>query len=52
MRDDPAWTAEFCYCHFRGVVIDWLLRKREFSLQDRMREEFELFEEIFKAKEE
>lgn len=52
LRDDPAWTAEFCYCHFRGVVIDWLLRKREFSLQDRMREEFELFEEMFKAKEE
>lgn len=51
LRDDPAWTAEFCYCHFRGVVIDWLLRKREYSLQERMREEFKLFEEMFKAKE-
>lgn len=51
LRDDPAWTAEFCYCHFRGVVIDWLLRKREFSLQERMREEFKLFEEMLKAKE-
>lgn len=44
MKDDPAWTAEFCYCHFRGVVIDWLLRKKEYSLRERMREEFELFE--------
>lgn len=52
LQDDPVWTAEFCYCHFRGVVIDWLLRKREFSLQERMREEFRLFEEMFKANEE
>lgn len=44
LKNDPAWTAEFCYCHFRGVVIDWLLRKKEYSLRERMREEFELFE--------
>ena len=52
LNDDPAWMAEFCYCHFRGVVIDWLLRKRVFSLQERMREEFKLFDGLFKAKEE
>ena len=46
MKDDPAWTAEFCYCHFRGVVIDWLLRKRAYPLRERMREEFELFKGI------
>lgn len=49
LRDDPAWTAEFCYCHFRGVVINWLLNKREYSLQERMREEFRSFEGIFKT---
>ena len=49
LRDDPAWTAEFCYCHFRGVVINWLLHKREYSLQERMREEFHSFQDIFKT---
>lgn len=48
MGDDPAWTAEFCYCHFRGVVIDWLLHKRAYSLRERMLEEFKQFEEIFR----
>ena len=48
MKDDAAWTAEFCYCHFRGVVIDWLLRKREFSLRERMLEEFQQFEGFLK----
>jgi len=41
LRDDPAWMAEFCYCHFRGVVIDWLLRRREYSLLDKMMESYE-----------
>ena len=48
LRGDPAWTAEFCYSHFRGVVINWLLHKREYSLQERMREEFLSFVDIFK----
>lgn len=51
LDDDPAWTAEFCYCHFRGVVIDWLLRKREYSLRERMRKEFKLFEGMFRTEE-
>lgn len=46
-REDPAWTAEFCYCHFRGVVIDWLLCNREYSLSGRMMDEFLLFEAMF-----
>ena len=49
LRDDPAWTAEFCYCHFRGVVINWLLNKRAYSLQERIREEFQSFKDIFKT---
>lgn len=48
LRDDPEWTADFCYCHFRGVVIDWLLQKREYSLLDKMMEEYTLFELMFK----
>ncbi len=48
LRDDPDWTAEFCYCHFRGVVIDWLLHKREYSLQEKMMDEYSLFEMLFR----
>lgn len=50
LRDDPEWTADFCYCHFRGVVIDWLLQKREYSLLDKMMDEYALFELMFKPK--
>lgn len=46
-HDDPEWTADFCYCHFRGIVIDWLLQKREYSLLDKMMEDYALFELSF-----
>ena len=46
-RDDPEWTADFCYCHFRGVVIDWLLYNREYSLLNKMMEDCALFELMF-----
>lgn len=46
-HDDPEWSAEFCYCHFRGILIDWLLHKREYSLMDRMMESYELFKLMF-----
>ena len=49
LRNDPEWAAEFCYRHFRGVVIDWLLHKRGYSLQDRMMDEYALFERIFRT---
>ena len=49
---DPAWMARFCYCHFRGVVIEWLLEKREYSLRERMVEEFRMLEELFAPKKE
>lgn len=47
LRGDPEWTADFCYRHFRGVVIDWLLHKREYSLLDQMSDEYDEFEQIF-----
>lgn len=50
LRDDPEWTADFCYRHFRGVVIDWLLCKRTYSLLNKMMDEFTLFELMFKVK--
>ncbi len=50
LRDDPEWTADFCYRHFRGIVIDWLLSRREYSLQDKMMDEFSLLEFMVKTK--
>ncbi len=47
LRDDPEWTADFCYRHFRGTVIDWLLARRTYSLIDKMMDEFELFRFLF-----
>lgn len=47
LRSDPEWTADFCYCHFRGVVIDWLLHKREYSLLHKMMDEYAQFQLIF-----
>ena len=49
LKGDPVWAAEFCYCHFRGVVIDWLLCRREYSLMDRMMEDFSLFTPLFEV---
>ena len=47
LRDDAEWTADFCYRHFRGVVIDWLLHQREYSLRDLMMAEYALLEQMF-----
>lgn len=49
LKGDPVWAAEFCYCHFRGVVVDWLLRRREYSLTERMMEDFSLFTPLFEV---
>lgn len=46
IRNDPEWAADFCYRHFRGIVIDWLLQRREYSLLDKMMEDYALFVRI------
>lgn len=46
IRNDPEWAADFCYRHFRGIVIDWLLQRREYSLMDKMMEDYSLFVRI------
>lgn len=50
LHDDPEWTADFCYRHFRGVVIDWLLQRRAYSLLDKMMEDYALFEQMLRPK--
>lgn len=44
----PEWLADFCYRHFRGVVIDWVLHNYDYSLLDKMTEDYELFARLFK----
>jgi len=45
----PAWTADFFFRHFRGVVIDWLLHRGSYSLQDRLEQDYRFFERAFRA---
>ncbi len=44
---DPVWLADFCYRHFRGVVIDWLLKDCSYSLQAQMGEDYTFFKKAF-----
>lgn len=36
----PQWAASFCYRHFRGLVLDWVLAGYSYCLRDRMQEDF------------
>lgn len=45
----PAWLAEFCYCHFRGLVLDWVLSGYTYPLLEKMREDYALFVKLFLA---
>lgn len=43
----PEWLADFLFRHFRGVVIDWILHDYDYSLLEKMTEDYELFEKVF-----
>ena len=43
----PEWVADFCYRHFRGVVIDWVLHNYSYRLLPKMEEEYQLFTGFF-----
>ena len=43
----PEWATQFCYCHFRGLVLDWVLSGYPYCLKDRMMEDFQVFEQFF-----
>lgn len=44
----PEWTAEFCFRHFRGVVLDWLLSGFSYPLRERMLDDYDAFLKFFK----
>lgn len=43
----PEWAARFCFCHFRGVVIDWLLSGCQEPLQQQMEADYPGLARIF-----
>ena len=45
----PEWIADFCFRHFRGVVVDWVLHGYAYSLLPRMEEDYRLFVTLFHA---
>ena len=46
---DPAWTAEFFFRHFRGVVVDWVLHRGAYSLWPKLSQDYQLFDSAFRA---
>ena len=42
----PEWVADFCYRHFRGVVIDWVLHRGSYPLLPKLEQDYALFREI------
>ena len=44
----PEWAADFCYRHFRGVVVDWLLSGYSYSLREKMLNDYDTFLEFFR----
>lgn len=42
----PQAAARFCFTHFRGIVIDWVLSRYAYSLRERMLEDFCVFQAL------
>lgn len=40
------WAASFCYRHFRGLVLDWVLSGYTYSLRKRMEDDFDALREF------
>lgn len=45
----PEWIADFCFRHFRGVVVDWVLHGYSYPLLPKMEEDYRLFVTLFHA---
>ena len=46
---DPALAAEFCFRHFRGVVIDWILHQGGYPLWDKLEHDYKHFDLVLRA---
>lgn len=43
----PEWATQFCFCHFRGIVIDWVLSGHRVPLSERVSGEWQAMERVF-----
>lgn len=43
----PEWAADFCYGHFRGCVVDWVLSGYAYSLKERMLDHYNALLSLF-----
>lgn len=46
---DPALAADFCFRHFRGVVIDWILHQGSYPLWPKLEADYKLFDLALRA---
>lgn len=47
MECAPEWAAQFCFSHFRGTLIDWVLSGHQEPLADRMWSEQPILKRLF-----
>ena len=45
----PEWVADFCFRHFRGIVIDWILHKGEYPLWPKLSQDYQFFFTAFRS---
>ncbi len=46
---DPARAADFCFRHFRGVLIDWILHRGGYPLWPKLEEDYGMFDLALRA---
>lgn len=46
--NSPEWVADFLFRHFRGMVIDWILRQGSYSLLPKLKQDYEFFQHVFR----
>lgn len=46
---DPHRAADFCFRHFRGVLIDWILHRGGYPLWPKLEEDYRLFDLALRA---
>lgn len=44
----PEWVAEFLFRHFRGVVVDWVLRGGTYPLLPKLEQDYYFFQTVLK----
>lgn len=48
-RYAPRWVADFCFRHFRGVMVDWIIHQGSYPLWDKLEQDYTLFDAALRA---